>query len=108
MSFLGFGRERDREYLEKHRLDNAERIAREEAARETYQEKKKKYDEEGVPFCPRCTSTYVTANKKGFGLGKAAAGGVLLGPVGLLGGMIGKNKMTLYCMKCGHKFEAHR
>jgi tellurium resistance protein TerD len=32
--------------------------------------------------CPRCNSTQVTAGKKGFGLGKAAIGGILLGTVG--------------------------
>ena len=41
--------------------------------------------------CPKCGSTQVAAGKKGFGLGKAALGAVALGPVGLLGGMIGKS-----------------
>lgn len=39
--------------------------------------------------CPKCKSTNLTANTKGFGLGKAAVGGILLGPVGLLGGLYG-------------------
>ena len=38
--------------------------------------------------CPACRSTQITANKKGFGLGKAVVGGVLLGGVGLLGGFL--------------------
>ena len=37
--------------------------------------------------CPKCGSTQITAGNKGFGLGKAAEGGLLLGPVGLLGGL---------------------
>lgn len=34
--------------------------------------------------CPKCNSTNLSADTKGFGLGKAAVGGVLLGPVGLV------------------------
>lgn len=56
--------------------------------------------------CPKCGSTQITADKKGFGLGKAAAGGVLLGPVGLLGGLVGSKKVMVTCLKCGKTWEA--
>ena len=52
--------------------------------------------------CSKCKSTQITANKKGFGLGKAALGGLLLGPVGLLGGVIGGGKVKITCLNCGH------
>lgn len=55
--------------------------------------------------CPKCGSTQLTANKKGFGLGKAAVGGLLLGPVGLLGGVIGSGKVVITCLKCGHQWK---
>lgn len=55
--------------------------------------------------CPKCGSTQLTANKKGFGLGKAAAGGLLLGPLGLAGGLLGSNKVMITCLKCGYKFK---
>jgi tellurium resistance protein TerD len=55
--------------------------------------------------CPRCGSSQLASNKKGFGLGKAAAGAILLGPVGLLGGIIGGNKVRITCLKCGNVFE---
>jgi tellurium resistance protein TerD len=58
--------------------------------------------------CPQCGSTQITGGTKGFGLGKAAAGGILLGPVGLLGGMIGSKKTMVTCLKCGKKWEAGR
>lgn len=61
-------------------------------------------DEESVR-CPRCRSTQLTANKKGFGLGKAAAGGLLLGPVGLLGGFLGSSKVKITCLKCGYTWK---
>ena len=56
--------------------------------------------------CPRCGSTQLHAGQKGFGLGKAAAGGLLLGPVGLLGGMIGSKKVIITCLNCGKKWRA--
>ena len=55
--------------------------------------------------CPKCGSVQITAMKQGFGLGKAALGGALLGPVGLLGGMIGSGKVNVVCLKCGHKWD---
>ena len=36
----------------------------------------------------------IATGQKGFGLGKAAVGGLLLGPVGLLGGMLGRKKLN--------------
>ena len=55
--------------------------------------------------CPKCNSVAVSTGQKGFGLGKAAAGAILLGPVGLLGGMIGRKKTELYCRSCGNKWK---
>ena len=66
-------------------------------------EENKMTNEDGEVCCPKCKSTQIVANKKGFGLGKAAAGGLLLGPVGLLGGIIGSGKIVVTCLKCGHK-----
>ncbi len=54
--------------------------------------------------CPRCQSSQVTAGKKGFGLGKAAVGGLLLGPVGLLAGFIGTKNMEFACRSCGERW----
>ncbi|MDR4946825.1 TerD family protein [Neobacillus cucumis] len=56
-------------------------------------------------MCPRCHSTNVSTGKKGFGLGKAAIGGLILGPVGLLGGFIGKNQLKFTCNHCGSSWS---
>ena len=66
-------------------------------------ERLKQMDRDGIPYCPKCHSISITANKKGFGFGKAVAGG-LVAPIGLLAGGIGANKVQLTCMKCGHQF----
>ena len=70
-------------------------------------ERKKKMDKEGIVYCPKCMSQAVTANKKGFGLGKAIIGSIAtLSPAGLLAGGIGARKVQVTCMKCGHSWKA--
>lgn len=55
--------------------------------------------------CPKCGSAQLTANKKGFGVGKAAAGAILTGGIGLLAGGIGSNKILITCLACGFQFK---
>lgn len=85
-----------------------------DAAREKREEKKQEkqalkeriaqMDKEGIVYCPKCYSTQITANKKGFSLGKAAAGTLIAG--GVLLGAVGKNKIEVTCLKCGNKWKA--
>ena len=64
------------------------------------------FEREEEPLrCPYCGSTYITANKKGFGLGKALVGGFLTGGVGLLAGFIGSGKVKCTCLKCGQEWK---
>lgn len=58
-----------------------------------------------IVYCPKCLSQQVSAQKKGFSAGKAIAGVVLTGGIGLVGGAIGANKMQLVCLKCGNQFQ---
>lgn len=56
--------------------------------------------------CPRCGCAQIYAGKKGFSAGKAITGALITGPVGLVGGAIGQNKVVVTCLGCGHKWKA--
>jgi len=61
--------------------------------------------EDGAVRCPRCRSTQISANKKGFS-GINAVGGVLLvGGIGALAGTVGSNKIKITCMSCNYQFD---
>lgn len=60
--------------------------------------------------CPKCRSTNVQplgVHKKGFSVGKAVGGTILVGGVGSLAGFAGKNskKTDFVCMNCGKQFK---
>jgi RNA polymerase subunit RPABC4/transcription elongation factor Spt4 len=69
-------------------------------------ERLKQLDKDGIPYCPKCHSTSLTAHKKGFGIGKAMIGGTVAGPIGLIAGNINAKKVRVTCLKCGHQFWA--
>lgn len=64
--------------------------------------------------CPKCGSTSISGNKKGYGVVKGGLGAMALGAmtagvgtiVGLGAGNIGAKKVICTCMNCGHKFKA--
>lgn len=54
--------------------------------------------------CPRCNSSKIHVDKKGFDYNDACCGAVCLGPIGLLCGGTDSNKLMGTCMNCGKKF----
>lgn len=59
-------------------------------------------------LCPKCKNGFLKAiseRKGGFSGGKAALGAVLLGPVGLAAGALGRKKTTYECDNCGYIIE---
>ena len=72
------------------------------------EEIKKKVEENktnGIVSCPKCASTSITAQKKGFGTGKAVLGATTIGALGVVAGGIGSNKVEITCLNCGHKWK---
>lgn len=60
--------------------------------------------------CPKCKSTNVQplgVHKKGFSVGKAVGGAVLIGGFGTMAGFAGKRtkKTDFVCLKCGKQFK---
>jgi len=67
---------------------------------------------EGTVCCPKCRSSKVVAEKRGFNAVKATAGGLIgsiLGPFGTLAGAAlagtaDQNQIYMTCASCGHQF----
>lgn len=74
-----------------------------EQQRQQLRLQRKQYDDQMK--CPRCGSTSLSGNAKGYGAGKGLLGAALLGPVGLAAGHIGSSKVIVTCMKCGYRFR---
>ena len=58
--------------------------------------------------CPRRKIGYLQPageRKGGFSVGKAAAGAIIAGPIGLAAGALGKKKITYVCNRCGYSVE---
>ena len=62
-------------------------------------------EKEDKLYCPKCGSTQLVANKKGFKTGQAIGGAILTGGIGLLAGFIGSGKVKITCLKCGSEWE---
>ena len=56
--------------------------------------------------CPKCGSRELHAEHKGVSGGKALAGALVTGGIGLLAGTIGSRDTQITCLKCGNKFKA--
>lgn len=63
------------------------------------------HQNEDLLHCPKCKSTNLHIDKKGFSGGKALAGAVVAGGIGILAGTIGSRDIDVTCLKCGHKFN---
>jgi hypothetical protein len=56
--------------------------------------------------CSRCGSGQVAGARKGYGAGKGVVGLLVAGPVGLLAGLLGRKKLVVSCLSCGHSWRA--
>lgn len=82
-----------------------QRIAKETLIKQQEKNRIEQLNEDKIPFCPKCKSTSLTAQKKGFGLLKGAIGVATVGAYGITAAGIGKNKIILTCLNCGYQFK---
>ena len=73
--------------------------------KEALAQKREELKNSGQVYCPKCLSTSITANKKGFGIGKAVIGLSIAGGLGLTAGNIGAKKVICTCLKCGYQWK---
>lgn len=68
---------------------------------------RKKAEDMKKPHCPKCHSTSISTQKRGFKLGRAIATTALTGfiDVGAVAGVAGSGKMINVCQKCGYKWK---
>lgn len=68
--------------------------------------RKNELEKSGQVYCPKCLSTSISANQKGFGFVRGAIGASIGLDVGLIAGGIGSKKVICTCLKCGHQWTA--
>lgn len=71
-----------------------------------FQNQQVQQNQEEYLCCPKCGSRELHAEHKGFSGGKALAGALVTGGIGLLAGTIGSKETQITCLKCGNKFKA--
>ena len=78
-------------------------ITAEKAARK---ERMKELDRQGVAYCPKCASTSISTEKRGFSVGKAITASFFFSTeASVVAGAAGANEKECYCMKCGHTWR---
>jgi hypothetical protein len=60
--------------------------------------------QDNIILCPKCGSNNIFISKRGFDASNACCGAILLGPLGLLCGQDGANRIEKNCLNCGKKF----
>jgi len=54
--------------------------------------------------CPKCGSTSIHVDKKGYSAGKGCCGFAVCGPLGFLFGQAGANKLRKTCLNCNNSW----
>lgn len=99
--------EKPYEKLYEENSDIAERHKNRESLKKTISMKEQlKEEKKNNICCPKCGSNSITADKKGFGIGKAVIGASIAGGIGLTAGNIGAKKVRITCLSCGNQFWA--
>ena len=95
------------EHLGEYKQSKGEKLQEQEAREEFEIEKQRNLDQNwfAPAKCPQCGAIKewqpAGQTKGGFSGGKAVAGAVLLGPIGLAAGALGEKQLSFQCGKCG-------
>jgi hypothetical protein len=84
----------------------SELIIQDSNRKKQIENRKKENELNGVLCCSKCGSASLSANKKGFGVGKAIVGTTIIPGLGLLAGALGSKKINITCLECGYQFKA--
>lgn len=105
MSFKDWMIEGLKEEAEKKR----EKAELKKALKKEEKQRIKELKKQGVAMCPKCNSQSLqyVERRKLLSLGRAAVGGVLLGPLGAGIGAVTSKKRKGYikCLNCGHMWK---
>lgn len=67
--------------------------------------RKNELEASGQIYCPKCLSTNISANQKGFSFIRGALGANIALDVALIAGGIGSKKIICTCLKCGYQWK---
>ena len=87
--------------MDPHAIEHMRRVNEEENA-QFFKDREARHN---APRCPHCKAMDIHPQQKGFSLGKAAAGALVAGPVGVVAGMHGASDEVYKCNVCGKKFK---
>ena len=107
MDYLDAGFSVNKRLLKEFKIDkNKVKQIMKEAIWDKAPQNQNKENLDNIAHCPKCGSTSLSTDKKGFGIGKAVVGAAVAGPIGLVAGNIGAKKVRVTCLNCGHQFWA--
>ena len=94
-------------FLNEYNTVDTESVSKREKATQEWLDELDKSIKSKPVSCPKCGSTSISTQKRGFKLGRAIAGAALTGflDVGAVAGAAGSNKMINVCQRCGHQWE---
>ena len=106
MMMIAFGADRKRGILLQSGMPNSS-VKFSSLLGNTKSQTKESGQMDHLKMCPKCSGYMypISERKSGFSGGKAVAGAILAGPIGIAAGALGKRKVLYQCERCGYTLE---